>query len=100
LIPSTGLGLGGQNVLTYYTGGNDTDAVLVSGPEVAPIQKQIVLQWKTLNELQMAGFNIYRAASPTFALADKINDIMLPAQYAGSLQEVVINSPILLPRQG
>jgi hypothetical protein len=76
---------GGQNVLTYYTGGNDTNAVLISGPEVAPTKKEIQLQWTTMMEQQMAGFNIYRADSLTGART-QLNSTMLPALHAGSPQ--------------
>ena len=59
-------------------------AVSLAAFTAEPGAGQIALAWQTASEIDMLGFNLYRAGSPT-GLYARLNETLIPSQAPGSL---------------
>lgn len=58
-------------------------AVTVSGFDASPVNRDILVQWQTLTETDLLGFNIYRSSQPA-GVQEKLNNTFIPAKELGN----------------
>ena len=73
-----------STTMLYIYEGAPTSVTLVSFA-ATPVERTIVLTWETVSELDVLGFNLYRAEAG-HPIKTKLNQNLIPAKSPGSVQ--------------
>jgi hypothetical protein len=58
-------------------------AIVLEYFKATSVEGGILLEWKTILEIDNWGFNLYRGLAPDFSTAERINDELIPGQGRG-----------------
>ncbi|MDH7487841.1 MAG: hypothetical protein QHJ81_16400 [Anaerolineae bacterium] len=62
-----------------FTGGSDPLLIMLASFTATPLAGAVLLEWETASEMDVAGFNIWRSASPD-GMYVKLNSALIPAR--------------------